>query len=48
LKAEYAESTIILVDDTPDVIDSFSNAGGIGILHNNVNVTIETMKRLLQ
>jgi hypothetical protein len=44
LKAEYAKSTTILVDDTPDVIESFSAAGGIGILHNNVNETISKLK----
>ena len=48
LKAEYAKSTTILVDDTPDVIESFGNAGGITVLHNDVNVTIKTLKRLLQ
>jgi hypothetical protein len=48
LKAEYAKSTTILVDDTPDVIDSFGAAGGIAILHKDVNVTIKTLKRLLQ
>jgi hypothetical protein len=40
LKAKYAKSTTILVDDTPDVIDSFARAGGIAILHTDVNETI--------
>jgi len=44
LKAEYAKSTTILVDDTPDVIESFGAAGGIAILHNNVNETIRQLK----
>ena len=44
LKAAYATSTTILVDDTPDVIDGFVKAGGIGILHNNVNETISKLK----
>lgn len=48
LKAEYATSTTVLVDDTPDVIESFGNAGGITVLHNDINVTIKTLKRLLQ
>jgi hypothetical protein len=48
LKAAYATSTTILVDDTPDVIDSFRAAGGITVLHNDVDVTIKTLKRLLQ
>jgi len=44
LKAEYAKSTTILVDDTPDVIDSFGAAGGIAILHKDVNETIAKLK----
>jgi hypothetical protein len=44
LKAEYAKSTTILVDDTPDVIDSFGAAGGIAILHKDVNETIRKLK----
>ena len=44
LKAEYATSTTILVDDTPDVIESFENAGGIAILHKNVNETLSKLK----
>lgn len=44
LKAEYAKSTTILVDDTPDVIDSFGAAGGIAILHTDVNDTISKLK----
>jgi hypothetical protein len=44
LKAEYAKSTSILVDDTPDVIDSFGAAGGIAILHKDVNETISKLK----
>ena len=44
LKAAYATSTTILVDDTPDVIDSFGNAGGIAILHKDVNETIAKLQ----
>lgn len=44
LKAEYATSTTVLVDDTPDVIDSFEAAGGITILHKDVNETISKLK----
>jgi 5'(3')-deoxyribonucleotidase len=39
LKAEYATSDTILIDDTPDVIESFNKAGGIGILHYDLEVT---------
>jgi hypothetical protein len=48
LKAAYATATTVLVDDTPDVIESFTSAGGIGILHKDVNVTINNLKELLQ
>jgi len=44
LKAPYATPTTILVDDTPDVIESFGNAGGIAILHKDVNETIDKLK----
>ena len=44
LKAAYARSTTILIDDTPDVIESFGNAGGIAILHKDVNETISKLK----
>lgn len=48
LKAEYADPSIVLVDDTDYVIDGFVNAGGIGILHKDVSETIQTLKKLLQ
>jgi len=35
LKAEYAHEDAILIDDTPDVIEAFNNAGGVGILHHD-------------
>ncbi len=44
LKAAYATPTTILVDDTPDVIDSFGAAGGITILHKDVNETIAKLQ----
>ena len=47
-KAEYAESNIILIDDTPDVIEAFDKAGGIGILHNNSVDTLNTLEHLFQ
>jgi FMN phosphatase YigB (HAD superfamily) len=48
MKAEYAESNIILIDDTPDVIEAFDKAGGIGILHNNSVDTLNTLEHLFQ
>lgn len=47
LKASYAKSDIILIDDTDDVIDDFNNAGGIGILHKDTAKTIEIIKSVL-
>jgi hypothetical protein len=46
-KKEYAESDIVLIDDTPDVIESFNKAGGIGILHKDVKETIQRLESLL-
>jgi predicted secreted acid phosphatase len=48
MKAEYAEPNIILIDDTLDVIESFDEAGGIGILHNNSVDTLNTLEHLFQ
>ena len=46
-KSKYAGKGIILIDDTPDVIEGFDAAGGIGILHKDVGKTIELLKTLL-
>ena len=48
MKAEYAALDIILIDDTPDVIEAFDKAGGIGILHNNSVDTLNTLEHLFQ
>jgi hypothetical protein len=47
-KAEYAKPDTILIDDTPDVIESFVEAGGVGILHKDAVKTIEKLKQLLE
>ena len=47
LKADYAKSDIILIDDTKDVIDDFNTAGGIGILHKDTAKTIKTVQSVL-
>ncbi len=47
LKADYAKSDIILIDDTTDVIDDFNTAGGIGILHKDTAKTIKTVQSVL-
>ena len=46
-KAEYAKPNVVLIDDTKEIIDSFNAAGGIGILHRDVNITIEKLESLL-
>lgn len=46
-KAAYATPTSILIDDTADVIDLFTEEGGIGILHKNATNTIKLLKILL-
>ena len=38
-KAKYATPTTVLIDDTPEVIKFFEDAGGIGILHKNFEDT---------
>lgn len=47
LKANYAKSDIILIDDTQDVIDDFNMAGGIGILHKDTAKTIKIVQSIL-
>ena len=47
-KAEYAKPDTILIDDTPDVIESFVEAGGAGILHKDAVKTIEKLKQMLE
>jgi len=39
IKTQYANINTILIDDTPDVIDAFNDAGGIGILHHDIEET---------
>lgn len=47
LKVNYANKESILIDDTEDVIDSFNAAGGHGILHRDVDETIERITKLM-
>lgn len=46
-KAEYATPETILIDDTEDVIANFNRAGGIGIHHTDINITLEKLESLL-
>jgi hypothetical protein len=36
-----------LIDDTPDVIESFNKAGGYGILHVDVKDTVKKLNHIL-
>lgn len=45
-KAQYASPTAILIDDRSKSIDPWVKAGGIGILHYDVESTIETLRQM--
>ena len=47
-KAKFANSRSVLIDDTPDVIDSFNAAGGYGILHKNASDTVKKLSHILK
>lgn len=47
-KSRYANSRTVLIDDTPDVIDSFNSAGGYGILHEGTQETVKKLKNILK
>ena len=47
-KAKYATPDSILIDDTPDVIENFNNAGGIGILHQDLGKTFQRLDSLIK
>lgn len=44
LKSNYATANTLLIDDTPDVIMGFHEAGGYGILHDSADRTIKMLK----
>jgi len=46
-KAKYANPNAILIDDKPENIQEFINAGGIGILHKDAVDTINKLKQYL-
>jgi hypothetical protein len=48
LKRDYATPNRILIDDTDYVLKGFTDAGGIGILHKDAEVTIELLKSILE
>lgn len=47
-KKDYATPETILIDDTEDVVNSFNEAGGHGILHKDIKKTKEKLKKLLK
>ena len=46
-KKDWANPSSVIIDDTPDVIQSFNAAGGIGILHKEVGNTLLKLKSLV-
>jgi hypothetical protein len=46
-KADYATPETILIDDTQDVIQAFIGAGGIGVLHRDIDNTLMMLDKLL-
>lgn len=47
LKKDFANENSVLIDDTQDVIEAFSRAGGKAILHRDADETIRTLKGML-
>jgi hypothetical protein len=45
-KKEFATPNSILIDDRPENIESWTKAGGIGILHISADNTIKELKKL--
>lgn len=47
-KTAYATPETILIDDTEDIIVNFNAAGGLGILHKDINETLAKLRTLLE
>lgn len=47
IKQHFSWHTNVLIDDTPDVIESFNLGTGTAILHKNVDDTIKELESLL-
>jgi len=47
LKRQYATPTSILIDDTESNIKQWTEDGGIAIHHNDIHITIDTLKKYL-
>lgn len=46
-KSGFASGDSFMIDDTPDVITGFCNNGGSGIIHKDVNETIDALSKWL-
>lgn len=46
-KSDFAKPSVILIDDTEQIITDFNKNNGIGILHRDVKKTIEVLDSLL-
>ena len=46
-KSQYAAPESVLIDDTQDVIQAFIGAGGIGVLHRDIDNTLMMLDKLL-
>ena len=46
-KAGFASGDSFMIDDTPDVIKGFCENGGTGIIHTDVNITINAIRKWL-
>ena len=46
-KTAYTTPETILIDDTEDIIVNFNAAGGLGILHKDINETLAKLRTLL-
>jgi hypothetical protein len=47
VKKYFSYEGNLLIDDTPDVIEAFNKGPGVGILHKDLDVTLETLEILL-
>lgn len=47
-KSDFADKGLILIDDREDIIESWINHGGIGILHTSTISSIKQLERVLK
>lgn len=46
-KKDWARPDTVLIDDTEDVVQGFRSAGGVAILHRNVDETLTLLHKML-